>query len=486
MKEGYGKLLLLASFGVAGIGFAQSQHSCSDVADSSCSGGLCRSSAAWLASPRIWGETLSQTSPHADPSVPAWQGEARRSVLHDKSDGINALAAADWELLQEAYGDLESSMLVQQGGAVIGRPSRNSAQRAFQRGSIAALKAYREAIGDSWKATVQILADNRQLALGAIVRENGWIATKASELPESPVDVRLADGTRAEGLVKIRRPDLDLALLKIERNDLPTIQWNPNIEVPLGGWLASADIRSLPLALGVVSVRKLSVRQERAVLGVQLSTAHDSAYVENVVSGSGAERAGIRSGDIIREIDKKELPSRREVLESLMSIPAGYRVHLGIEREGKRVQLAAQMMDLSNSLLDPTEMEVNGSISARSTGFNHVIQHDTVLSPDHCGGPLIDVDGNVVGMNIARAGRVCSYAIPAHLVSRAVEEMLETVSQQSHGALTSVPTLPPELASGANPRIDSPATLANPSSVSVESLKPGIVSPTAPEYKPNR
>ncbi|MFN7731741.1 MAG: PDZ domain-containing protein [Pirellula sp.] len=428
----------------------------------------------------------SHTSLYANPSIRPWQGDDRSSGLRDEGQGFSALGAADWEQLQEAYGELESSMLVQQGGAVLGRPSRNSAQRAFQRGSVAALKAYREAIGDSWKATVQILADNRQLALGAIVRENGWIATKASEIPESPVDVRLADGTRAEGLVKIRRPDLDLALLKIERSDLPTIQWNPNTEVPLGGWLASADMRSLPLALGVVSVRKLSVRQERAVLGVQLSTAHDSAYVENVVSGSGAERAGIRSGDIIREIDKKELPSRREVLESLMSIPAGHRVHLGIEREGKRVQLAAQMMDLSNSLLDPTEMEVNGSISARSTGFNHVIQHDTVLSPDHCGGPLIDVDGNVVGMNIARAGRVCSYAIPAQLVSRAVEEMLETVSQQSHGALTSVPTLTPELATDANPRIGSPSTLANPPSVSVESLKPGIVSPPAPEYKPNR
>ena len=38
---------------------------------------------------------------------------------------------------------------------------------------------------------------------------------------------------------------------------------------------------------------------------------------------------------------------------------------------------------------------------------------------------LLDTDGRVVGINIARAGRVVSYALPSSLVTPAVVSMLD-------------------------------------------------------------
>jgi serine protease Do len=327
--------------------------------------------------------------------------------------------------------DTTSSILVQEGGGLLTRSNRAPGSRANQRNQYATLRAYREAIGEQWKATVQILDADRQLALGTIVRSDGWITTKSTEIPSTTVDVRLHDGTRATGKVKIRRPDIDLALVKIERRDLPTIRWSTNTEVPLGGWLASADSRALPLALGVVSVRNRTVQQENAVLGVQLAARADSPSVSAVVTGSGADAAGIREGDVILELDDKPIQSTQEALEYLKSVPAGNRIRVVVQRNENKVPLVAQMMDLSRSLLDPTEMEVNGRISARSTGFREVIQHDTVLAPNDCGGPLIDVDGNVVGINIARAGRVCSYALPARVVAPTIDEMLVSAEKSS-------------------------------------------------------
>ena len=35
------------------------------------------------------------------------------------------------------------------------------------------------------------------------------------------------------------------------------------------------------------------------------------------------------------------------------------------------------------------------------------------MFPNECGGPLVSLDGKVVGINIARGGRVDSYAMPA-------------------------------------------------------------------------
>lgn len=450
MKDGFAKLFLFASFGLAGVGFVRSDSSGSCCVPMGCDlPGACNRPLL----PSITPSNRSESPEHWD-----WWS---------------------WVPSNPSAPTEDASLYVQQGGPWVGKETRVSSSRAHQRSHTGTLKAYREAIGDHWKATVQILAESKQIALGAIVRDNGWISTKSSEVPDTPIDIRLSDGTRAQGLVKIRRPDLDLALIKIDRTNLPTIQWNSEVEVPLGGWLASADSWSLPLALGVVSVRNRTIRQERAVLGVQLSAKHDAALVENVVVGSGAERAGIQNGDVIREINDKPLSTRTEVLETLMAIAAGQRISIGVLRDGNTLKLAAQMMDLSNSLLDPTEMEVNGSISARATGFRNVIQHDTVLAPYHCGGPLIDVDGNVVGMNIARAGRVCSYALPAKLVSATVDEMLASVANQNLTSLTADVPLTNDVATAA---VNSPMTLPKAISevIQVESLKPEVVLPKAP------
>ena len=56
--------------------------------------------------------------------------------------------------------------------------------------------------------------------------------------------------------------------------------------------------------------------------------------------------------------------------------------------------------------------------------FELVIQHDTDLQSWQCGGPLVDLSGKAVGLNIARAGRVASYALPAELVERIIHTLL--------------------------------------------------------------
>ena len=61
-------------------------------------------------------------------------------------------------------------------------------------------------------------------------------------------------------------------------------------------------------------------------------------------------------------------------------------------------------------------------LSGRRSGFP-ALQHDTVLHPDQCGGPLVNLDGKVVGINIARASRVASYAIPADVVVPLIQEL---------------------------------------------------------------
>ncbi|MHC4406264.1 MAG: hypothetical protein ACYTG0_42060, partial [Planctomycetota bacterium] len=61
----------------------------------------------------------------------------------------------------------------------------------------------------------------------------------------------------------------------------------------------------------------------------------------------------------------------------------------------------------------PEDAWGGGPFSERRFGFPLAMVHDMPVQPSDCGGPVVDTDGNVVGINIARALRVTNYAIPA-------------------------------------------------------------------------
>ena len=78
-----------------------------------------------------------------------------------------------------------------------------------------------------------------------------------------------------------------------------------------------------------------------------------------------------------------------------------------IESEGKTRTVEIELTASAHH--KPNEM--NG-MSKRRSGYDRVIQHDSVIRPEECGGPLVNLDGKVIGINIARAGRVETYALP--------------------------------------------------------------------------
>jgi serine protease Do len=76
---------------------------------------------------------------------------------------------------------------------------------------------------------------------------------------------------------------------------------------------------------------------------------------------------------------------------------------------------------------DPAAPLFRGALNHRRDDFPAAIQHDTVLRPNDCGGPLVDVAGNVVGINIARADRTGSYALPSAAVQAVLDKLKSKV-----------------------------------------------------------
>ncbi len=309
------------------------------------------------------------------------------------------------------------------------------------------LKAFDGALGDSWKSTVRFMYGGEQVALGAIVDSDGWIVTKASQLPRSgEITCQTYDGQEFVASVVNRIQDNDLALVHIPETKLTAITWDSNSTPERGKWLATTDLKRTPIAVGVISAGVQNIDPKPTRLGVTLETSRGGGAVTMVLPGSGADEAGIKVGDTLYSVNGKTLFSRDSIIDEIGKVGAnraGEYLRIGVDRAERRFEVEARLMDLTDELLDKTEMEVNGRVSARSTGFNTVFSHDTVLEPQDCGGPLVNLDGKVVGINIARAGRVTSYALPSNTVKPLVDSMLAQAKLVSTPAKSGQSTLRP-------------------------------------------
>ena len=284
------------------------------------------------------------------------------------------------------------------------------------------------------QSLVQVFSGGRIVAFGTIVSEDGYAITKYSELSAAPMSVRVPSGKKAPARVCAVRPANDLALIKIEGSDPQTWDIKPvtfdSFEPATGSFLISAGRDGYTIGLGTLGVRSRHVGH-RGRLGVTFyDVGSEAPTVQNVVRRSGAFEAGIQDGDKILEINGQQMLGSKSAISTLGRLYPGDFVKLTILRGDDKIELDARMRDQAVLMESKNDAKVNGPRNTRLSGFDRVIQHDTVLAPNQCGGPVLDTDGRVVGINIARAGRVVSYALPSALVNAEIVSMLEEVRRQ--------------------------------------------------------
>src|SRR5262249_30654245 len=157
-------------------------------------------------------------------------------------------------------------------------------------------------------------------------------------------------------------------------------------------------------------------------LGVSLSPVDEGAKIEQVLPNSGASRAGLKASDIIVNISGKITKDADGVRKALAGCKPGDEVSLRVRRGTKEFDLTAKLGERPKTRGE-MQNSMGSKLSKRTDGFAVILQHDSVVLPDQCGGPLVDLEGRVIGVNICRAGRTESYAIPSEVVLPLLDEM---------------------------------------------------------------
>jgi S1-C subfamily serine protease len=279
------------------------------------------------------------------------------------------------------------------------------------------------------RSMAQVIVGSRPVALAAVVDARGFLITKRSELSGDPIRVRLHDGRIYPAMVAAVRRENDLALLRIQDSvELEPLVFE-NFLPAMASFLITPGRTGPPIGIGVLGARERSIAHQGR-LGVQLDRgSQGGALVADVVKGSGADEAGVIPGDLIIEINGNQYSSHDTVMQALRAMFPGEAVRLTVLRSDKqnqtsRVEVEAEIRDYGFLSETENDSRVNGPRNSRMSGFERVIQHDTVLDPDECGGPVVDSNGRVVGLNIARAGRVVTYALPSSLVNSELSSMM--------------------------------------------------------------
>jgi serine protease Do len=304
------------------------------------------------------------------------------------------------------------------------------------------LAVFQSAVAAASKSTFRIACDGKVTSLGVAISEDGFILTKASDLT-GKIALKTRDGLLLDATIVGVHEKHDLAVLKVNATGFVPIVWTDSNIAMVGGFVASCGPEAVPVAIGIVSVATRDVPPPKAIgkdggkgggkggkggagpgpyLGVWFVDHAKGVQVVEIAPNTTAAKLAIKPNDVIEAVADKAV-DYDTLNKTIEQFKVGDVVPLKILRGTEELQLEAKLGARPiNKGVDQNSM--GSRLSNLRSGFPTILQHDSVVLPEDCGGPLVDLDGHVVGINIARAGRVESYAIPTETIRPLLPDLM--------------------------------------------------------------
>lgn len=252
---------------------------------------------------------------------------------------------------------------------------------------------------------------------------SGNLISKSSRVGDNP-HVELSNGTRVPARIIRRDSRNDLVLLEaplpgvggVDLNRLP----GDMFEQP-GKFLITPDSKG-PGDVSVWGSKYFRVPRTQAsggYLGVVLDEQSGKVLIERVDKGA-AQRAGLKAGDFLIRLDEIAIERRTDATSFLRSQDPNSKVTAVIRRDDAELVkeiVLGNRPDRTGHIADNLE----GGKSFRRDGFQLAITHDAELRPEECGGPVFDLRGEFLGINISRFSRTMVYAVPKTVLKEFVD-----------------------------------------------------------------
>lgn len=283
--------------------------------------------------------------------------------------------------------------------------------------------ALKSKLANAAQSTVRVWSGEKRLAYGTVIGDGRQVLTKWSEVA-AHANRLVVDGPNREShdaSITGVYEDEDLAILSIDGEALKPIAWS-DAKPPLGAFVAAPQPDGRPAAFGVLSVLERNLREtDFAFLGVISDVEYNGqgVRVRETQENSAAATAGLKPGDIVLSVNGRAISGLMELKSTLVGTKPGSTVPLRVlTKDGERtidVTLGKrpEIPKIYNPRLEEME-RMGGRISRIRDSFTQVLQSDMRPEPNQIGGPVVDLQGRVIGISIARADRTRTFIMPSY------------------------------------------------------------------------
>lgn len=297
-------------------------------------------------------------------------------------------------------------------------------------------KALRAVNFEAKEVVFPIFSGRTRLAYGVSIGD-GKLLAKASEVVVNAVVYTLDSERRSlrttvEGVYS----EHDLAILKVDGLKAKPAKWADATNLAEGSFLAAIRTDGEAQAMGVLSVQERSLKvEDQGFLGISMDPRSygNGVRVESVVRGSAADDAGILPGDIIAEIKGEKVKGFFELSNRLRRLQKGEIPEVKVIRDGRSftarpVLQGREIPETRSQRLDQMD-RMSGSRSMVRGNFGNVLQSDMELEATDSGLPVVDLEGRIVGMVIARQGRISTLILPGDDIARILKEKPQPMAE---------------------------------------------------------
>jgi len=287
-------------------------------------------------------------------------------------------------------------------------------------------------------------ADGNTLGLATVIHESGQLLTKASEVEDAAGLIAVFRGEEHPVEIIGIDEESDIALLRMRIPGLVGVTWTLDepevgqlVLTPTGSSLI-AGVSTQPARIAPAMGYELNHTSDEpsAYLGVSFSSASTSPIIETIELGSPADKIGLLEGDEIIEFEGKKISGLGDVAEMIGKQSIGDKVTLTVKRGDEEIELepilderppsSAGTFNRRASQRDGQLSSLSargGQLSTRRNNFPYALYHDQAIKPRQAGSPLVNLKGEVLGINIARSMRHRSLAIPTSEIDKIVDKL---------------------------------------------------------------
>jgi S1-C subfamily serine protease len=137
---------------------------------------------------------------------------------------------------------------------------------------------------------------------------------------------------------------------------------------------------------------------------------------------------------VILKLDDRALSGLQELKNAMSGKHPGDKVVLLVESAGKERSVEVQLSNrpvlgqFSGDRLNQME-RMGGEPNRVRDGFSRVVQSDMQIDANRVGGPVVDLDGHIVGITMARADRTRTYIMGSSAVMALLKGKPDTVAE---------------------------------------------------------